>query len=592
MVSNRIRILKAVLLLAAGVAGIANSEERAELRFEQLMAYDPVEPRMVDNRFFVSVDGAAQAAHQFSGVVRIPGHTMSTEPTEIKPEILAGKKTQQFPEIELGFSSYNGYLVPVDRSIVVNPSSDSFWQLQASPGRVWSEDDDNGMSRASFPFFLTSIVENETYNGIATFLYDDDSVSQLRYQIVQQLTPFMIETWFVAVGQQDIEYRPARFDSKQLFEDFDQELRNRLTWRNWSELEDEFGSDTFANFDSGIDPHLIVASGLIIDSEVYVRSMSTPYGDYPYPREMRHGVWSATKSLAGLVTLLRMAQKYGDEILNYKIKDYLDITADHDGWDNVTFRHAMSMATGVGTGSETLEPNEIEDGYVYSDFNEYRDWYFAPTLGEKLDHLFRVPNHPWGPGEVVRYRDRDTFVLAAALDSLYKKKEGDAADLWQMMIDEVYGPLDIHHMPMNSTIESGRTNVPLLAYGIYVTIDDIAKISGLMQNEGVHNGTQILSKTALAEALYETNVRGLPTGAKNDYGSKSYHLSLWHEPFVSASGKQYSAPQMVGWGGNIVQLMPNGIVGFRIGNGGYPDVEQMMIIADKIRPFDAYKRQH
>jgi len=146
-------------------------------------------------------------------------------------------------------------------------------------------------------------------------------------------------------------------------------------------------------------------------------------------------------------------------------------------------------------------------------------------------------------------------------------------------------------MPMNMTKETDRVPVPLLGWGIYTTVDDIAKIAALMQNGGVLDGEQMLSERRLAEALYETDVRGLPTGAENEFGKKSYHLSFWHEPFVSKSGKSYSAPQMVGWGGNIVQLMPNGIVGFRFGNGGDVEVEQMMLIANSIKPFDEFDRR-
>jgi hypothetical protein len=47
---------------------------------------------------------------------------------------------------------------------------------------------------------------------------------------------------------------------------------------------------------------------------------------------------------------------------------------------------------------------------------------------------------------------------------------------------------------------------------------------------------------------------------------------------------------MSGYGGNIVQLMPNGIIGFRLGNGGGKPLEQMMLIADRIRPFDDHGR--
>ena len=49
---------------------------------------------------------------------------------------------------------------------------------------------------------------------------------------------------------------------------------------------------------------------------------------------------------------------------------------------------------------------------------------------------------------------------------------------------------------------------------------------------------------------------------------------------------------MLGYGGNVVQLMPNGMIGFRFGSGGDVPLEQMTIIADQIRPFDRYSRRN
>lgn len=583
-------------LNSRGLGWLAPAPDRGGLARNELLSAWADDAGPVQNDLFLPADGADKARHRFSGIIGIPEHAMRTEPAVIQPAVAVGRKTQLFPGIDLAFVSHGDYLLPVDRDILVAEDSESFWQIQVSPGRVWSERGDGGLSRASFPFFLTNSVENETYNGVATFMYDDQSISRLRYQIVQQLSPFMIETRFVASGQPAVDYSPAAIDAKRVVADFEEESEDRLAWHDWTELEEKYGAELFADFDSGIDPAQVVTSGLVIDGVVYVRSMATPYGDYPYPREMRHGVWSVTKTAAGLVTLLRMAEKYGDEILDYKIRDYLNVTAEHDGWDEVTFRHAMSMATGVGTGPLNTSPNNISDGdasnrFSEEDFAAYMAWYLAPSLQEKLDEVFKVADYPWGPGEFARYRDPDIFTLAAALDSLYRIKEGEDADLWNMMVEEVYRPIGIHHMPMNRTIETDRKGVPLLAWGIYVTIDDIAKIAGLLQNGGVHAGERLLSEAGLAEALYETDRRGLPTGEANEFGPKSYHLSLWHEDYVTASGKRYSAPRMVGYGGNIVQLMPNGIIGFRFGNGGDKPLEQMTIIADKIRPFDENARR-
>ena len=580
-----------VTVTAVLVFGCNAPPEREQISAEQLMSSTAIVAAPVLNRYFMPEGRAHEAKQSFSGTIRIPEHLMRTMPETIQPAEIIGKKTQLFPGVGLRFVSHGEYLLPVERGILNSPDGQSYWQIQVSPGRVWSERGDNGMSRASFPFFLTNLFENETYNGVATFLYDDKKVSGLRYQIVQQLSPFLVQTHFVAWGQPKIEYQPTQIPSERLFADFDQELADQMPWHDWSELESKYGADVFSDFNSGIDPSLTVASGLIIEGIVYVQSMATPYGDYPYPREMRHGVWSATKSLAGFVTLSHLAQKYGDEILDYKIKDYLNVTAVHAGWEDVRFRHAMSMATGIGTGSENIDPNNINDGYVESDLEAYMEWYHAPTVQEKLDHLFKVPNHPWGPGRFARYRDRDIFTLAAALDSLVRRKEGGNTDLWKLMTDEVYGPIGIHHMPQSTTIETDRPGVPLLAWGLYVTIDDVAKIAGLLQNGGTHDGKQLLSKAVLAEAFYETDVRGLPTGDSNEFGENSYHLSFWHSNYTTASGKTYTIPTMSGYGGNIVKLMPNGIIGFRMGNGGDKPVEQMVVIADKIRSFDDFDRR-
>ena len=542
----------------------------------------------LDNGLFLPSADAADALDMFAATIAIPETSMQTSPAVIEPQVIAGLKTQLFPGLSIGFVSHNGYLLPLERDIIVAPGSSSFWQIQFAPGRVWSESGDQGMSRASFPFILTSIIENETYNGIATFLYGEESVSELRYQIVQQTTPYFIQSSLVAWGQFEIGYEQIDVAGTSSIKDqFEIELADRWPVHEWQELARRYGDEALESMNAGVDPVMITASGIVIDGEIFVKTADTPYGPYPYPDEMRHGIWSVTKSAAGLVTMLRLAQKYGDDIFDLKIKDYLNVTAEHDGWEDVTFAHALSMATGIGTGTEKIDPNYISDGYITSDQEAFDAWYLTPSNLQKQEHLFRVANHPWGPGEHARYRDRDIYVLAAALDAFHKSKEGPDADLWQMMLDEVYAPLGIHHMPKNRTIEpDGSLGVPFLAWGLYMTFDDAAKIGTLLQNAGRHNGEQLLSATKLAEALYQTDIRGLPTGESNEYGDGSYHMTLWHSPYQTLSGEMTFIGEMHGWGGNVISLIPNGMIGIRFGNGGYVPVEGAIRVADHLRPFD------
>jgi len=585
-----------IIILIVFLSACESSDNRNELTRQKLFTSQASTEKPISNRYFMPFGAHNNTLHKFSGAILIPEHSMISDPKEILPIDIQGKKTQLFPRVSLEFISNQGNLIPIERDIIIPEDTDSYWQIQVSPGRVWSEVADGDMSRASFPFILTSIIENESYNGIATFLYDEESISSLRYQIVSQLSPFVIQTHFVATGQTEVTYQHKRFDNINVTQDFERELVSKLPWRDWTELQEKYGKRVFENFDSGIDPTMTLTSGLVIDGEIYVRSMSTLFGPYPYPHEMRHGVWSVTKTMAGMLTLMRMAQKYGYEILDYKIVDYLNINADHDGWKDVTFRNVFSMATGIGTGSHNVNPNYIGVGDASrpannAGFDDYMAWYFAPSLEDKLNEIYKISSYPWGPGEHARYRDRDIFIGAAALEALFREKEGDDADLWQMMVEEVYRPIGIHHISMTHTRESNERGTPILAWGIYVSIDDIAKISMLIQNGGKHNGMQLLSKEGISEALYETEIRGLPTGESNVHGDKTYHLTFWHENFVTESGVLHQTPRMSGYGGNIVQLMPNGMIGFRIGNGGDVTLEQMTIIADQIKAFDQHNRR-
>ena len=52
---------------------------------------------------------------------------------------------------------------------------------------------------------------------------------------------------------------------------------------------------------------------------------------------------------------------------------------------------------------------------------------------------------------------------------------------------------------------------------------------------------------------------------------------------------------MSGYGGNVIQLMANGVIGFRFAkdlgdSGSALPIEPMVIIANQIRPFDHYDR--
>jgi len=408
-----------------------------------------------------------------------------------------------------------------------------------------------------------------------------EEVLALRFQVVQETAAWAkFDGW----GQASMTYTPGPIAHEEAVRaQFAAELQQQTPIQPWSALQVSSGAQWLEGFDGDAAPADISANGLVVDGVLYLRGCHTRAGPYPYCRHMRHGVFSVTKSLGAAVTLLRLAQKYGDQVFDLKIKDYVTLTASHDGWERVTFGDVLNMATGIGDNAPQREPNEPAP-----DENQPKmlQWMRARTAKEKLDVSFSYGKYPWGPGEVVRYNSTQTFVLAAAMDSFLKRQAGPTAHLWDMVASEVFQPIGIFHAPMLYTQEAdGERGIPHLAHGLYLTIDDLAKLTTLLQHGGQHQGQQILHATKLAEALYKTEAMGLPTGGQNRYGAARYHLSFWSVPYRIDNGCFFQIPYMAGYGGNLVVLLPNGISAFRIADGDNWDLAAMVLAGEAIRPF-------
>jgi CubicO group peptidase (beta-lactamase class C family) len=160
------------------------------------------------------------------------------------------------------------------------------------------------------------------------------------------------------------------------------------------------------------------------------------------------------------------------------------------------------------------------------------------------------------------------------MDRYLKSKEGPAADIWSMLVNEVYRPIGIAHAPIDRTIEAeNRPGQPMMGFGLYATLGDLAKIAQLYQARGQHNGMQILHAQKIVELLPGTEKRGLPTYYRNRFGMTLYFRSFWSVVFDSEEGCRLYVPQMQGWGGNIVSLMPGGLTGIRLAKDGSQSAE-------------------
>jgi CubicO group peptidase (beta-lactamase class C family) len=520
--------------------------ERDRLTHDEILADEFTLEGPVHNGYFMPVGSFAAAKHDLSATLIIP----ETE----------GWSREALPGVRVQIFRSGNRLIPVTRDIIRSNNVKNRSNIIFSPGLVWSEPGDKGLSRASFPFTLTSRTWNRSHSGLATFLFDDSMVSPMVFQIVQENSPgFKFDAWErlpITLLRHEIEIRDR------VENEYDREMEERLPVRLLKELAGNFGNAGQAVLKHWPDSENVSVSGLLVDGVLYARDCQTRFGPYPFCDEMRHGVYSMTKSLGALVAMLRLAQKFGDQVFDLKIKDYVNVSAAHDGWDNVTFADALNMTTGIG--SAPADSIIV----ITESYPPYNKFMAQSSAKEKLAVAFTSKNYPWGPGQVLRYSSMDTFVLAAAMDSYLKLKVGPDANIWDMVLEEVLRPIGVLHAPMIHTIEpDGGRGIPILGEGLYPTYQDIAKISLLLQEDGHFQNQQLLSASKLREALYQTEIRGTPLPEGSHIPATSYHMSFWHVP-IQLQKCRITVPRMSGYGGNAVLLLPSGIVAFIVQDGG------------------------
>lgn len=555
--------------------------ERRFLTVEVLSGEAGRAPEALHYGHFMPLGQSGPAQHEFSGRLTMPAFPLRRAEGNNVGAVGEGS----LPGFSMDFFSQDGLLVPVERGIIRNAESGP-WDIILSPGKVWSEATDEGWSRAAFPFTLVDQRWGGSRNGVATFLYDDSRVSELRLQVAQEASPnWQFDLW----AQAPAGYAPGEVAMRDsIWAALSAERAARVPWRPWSDLEEAYGEADLEGFDGGGVRPYVTVSGLLIDGTFYLRPCRTRLGPYPFCEEMRHAVYSQTKTLGALIAMLRLAEVYGPEVWDEKILDYVPLKARHDGWEEVTFRDALNMATGIGN----LEPRRV-DHYVEADASPLSMRVGrAPTVVDKLAAISLFEDYPWGPGEVFRYRSVDTFVLAMAMDRFLKSREGAEARLWDMVEREVFAPLSLGPLPIVETREAqAERRIPMLGYGMLPTFDQVLRLSQLLQRGGAWEGKQVLHRELTKESVDHSRQHGLPTGWRYKEGGEAhYHLAFWRTPHRAESGCTVSLPVMGGYGGNYLLIMPGETIALRFADGddNAPstwDSYVMRMIADDIVPF-------
>jgi len=480
----------------------------------------------------------------------------------------AGPGHTLFPAFSLPVAVRGEWLVPLERDLILSGrgaggNGGSFWNVIANPGRAWSEPGDGGYSRASFPFTFTDNYVGQARNGLATFVFNENEASPAAIQITQETAPNeeYLRTDFSARVPVTLDPTcPA--EAERIVDEFERELAARLPVRPWSALPDAARSQATAR--NGFADTDLSAVALLLDGQLYQQEVATRSGPHPFPEWMRHGVYSVTKTMGLGLSMFYLAGRYGDDIFDERIVDYVPELAGHPGWQGVTFHHTLNMVTGVVGG---------ERGAQIGPFVQAR------SAAARLAAIAALPDAPAPPGAEFAYYSTHAFVLSQAMNNYVRAREGSGADYWTMVRQDVLAPLGIPRLPVQRSFEAdGSLGTPIMAWGSYPDVDAAAKVAQLLQDEGFHGDLQLLSRTKVREALRRTGVRAYPTSA----ASEEYLHSVWTVR-TDTGTCTLDVPLMSGYGGNHVLMMPSGLSLVRFMDAGDYEVVYAVRAAETYR---------
>ena len=177
------------------------------------------------------------------------------------------------------------------------------------------------------------------------------------------------------------------------------------------------------------------------------------------------------------------------------------------------------------------------------------------------------------------------------MDAWLKQRRGPQAKLWQMVNEEVYAPSGIYHAVKFHTLENDAASaLPLTDAGLLLSLDNVARLGQLLHSGGRVEDRSILHQPMLQEVFDPRRKKGLATGTHTVDGEVYYHAGVWHLPYKARSGVEYWLPTMRGYGGQTIQLLPNGMTAFRFAHDSYATEERFDAliyarIADQLKPF-------
>jgi hypothetical protein len=543
----------------------------------------------VDDRAGFGIpDEAAEPTEVFEGTLTL-NHTASSGNFSLLAEIFglvsaADSPWKHLPPVKVTFVESGSHLIPVRQGLVITGSE--VWNYIIGPGRAWRERDDDGYTRATFPFALVQRNQNCIHNGEMAFLFSNTrkpNISQVYYQVTQETCyPMKFNMW----GMVSATYTPSIVpDASIIARRQAQEFARRMPSKSISDLEKDFpavgvaGPSFLAAYHR---PQDVTTYGVVVSGTNYSAGCPTRFGEYAYCQEMRLPSYSIAKSAFAGVALMRLGELYGPGVYAELIKNYVPEYKEGGNWETTTFNNVSDMASGNYNlpGYEADEDSPAMDRFLVAESRE-----------DKLKTAFAIDQHFVTPGTKWVYQSSATFILTQAMNAYLERKQGRKADLFNMVRDDVYIPLHWSQGGLTTIrTDNSPDGAPSGYYGLFLIKDDIAKIANFLNDgSGRIEGVPVLEPRRLKEALLRapnpaaagvrvedskpTSLLGEPAYGRGPAvpGSRRYVHGFWGRYVNVEEFPQFPCSFWVafmsGYGGNVVALLPNRTAFYRFSDG-------------------------
>lgn len=517
---------------------------------------------------------AGVAQHEFEG--RLSSPTKKMDGFDVDKDyyqlVANTKNINYFPAFDVALVQDGDVLIPVHRGPI--PGVHPKWEFVFSPGAVWSQAGDLDWSRAALPFALQEKNSNCIHNGLMTFMYKGNGkISKMAWQIGSQTCSyFKVDMW----GISDVKYAPVSLANAVTIKmNWQQEQRNKLPIKPIGELEKNYLGADASNFGSvkEIQPKNMTVYGHYDKETLYRGGCDTHYGPYPYCDNMVVPSYSLAKTIVGTIGLLRLEKLYSGAS-QALISDLVPACRDSK-WDGVTMLDALDMSTG----------NYATKAYGIDEMSDAMSPLFTEeTHKKRIDVMCEAFPHKSAPGEEWAYHTSDTYILGTAMQAYWRKQTGRKnADFYTDLLVPMWTDLGLSPEAKTTRRTYDKARQPFTGFGLTLQQDDMIKLGQFLQMGGKVKGEPMLDEVLLSESMQNNPEK---RGHKAVIDRQRYQHGLWAwnaGPDLGCKGELW-IPSMVGFGGVVVAMFPNGHTYQHTSDGGIFKWKNAAIGANEIKP--------